>query len=187
MKRVAIYARVSTIDQDPEMQIIELKEYVDRHKDMELYKVYKDKTSGAKESRPELNELQKDARKGLFDHIVFWKIGRLGRNAIHVQTLANEWRKLGISFSITTMDIDTDTPTGKFIFGIMAQFAEMEREMIRERTKVKLNQIQNKIKEKGEYITKDGKTIKRLGRPAGSKDKKRRKKSGYYMRWANKD
>jgi len=185
MKQVAIYARVSTIDQNPEIQVKELKEYVEKNHEMELYRVYKDKTSGAKDSRPELNKLMTDARAHRFNHVVFWKVGRLGRNAIHVQTVANEWKKLGITFSITTMDIDTSSPVGRFIFGILAQFAEMERAMIRERTSVALKQIKETIKEEGEYKTKDGKVIKRLGRPKGSKDKKQRKKSGYYKRWAD--
>lgn len=169
MKLVAIYARVSTLDQHPENQIISLKEYVDNRKDWELFKLYQDKVSGAKQSRPQLDQLMKDARQRKFDHVVFWKVDRLGRNAIHVQTIANEWKKLGIDFTITTLGIDTSTTSGRFIFGIMAQFAQMEREMTSERTKL----AYQKAKKQGKH----------WGRPKGSKDKKPRKKSGYYIRW----
>jgi len=183
--KAAIYLRVSTLDQYPENQLLELKEYILRN-NMELYKIYEDRTSGAKESRPALNRLMEDARKGMFKHVVFWKIDRLGRNAIHTQTVVSEWRKMGITFTITTNDIDTSKPTGMFIFGIMAQYAQMERAMIIERTNAGLRRVRGNIEKNGYHITKDGKKIRKLGRPKGSKDKKLRRKSGYYERWAGK-
>jgi len=182
--KVAIYARVSTIDQHPENQINELNEFVANRNDWELVDEYIDKTSGAKDSRPELDRLMKDARLKKFNHVIFWKVDRLGRNAIHTQTVANEWKKLGISFTITTLGVDTSTPTGKFIFGIMAQFAEMERALTIERTKLAMKRIKKDIDDKGFHVTKDGKKIKKLGRPKGSKDRKQRRKSGYHKRWS---
>jgi DNA invertase Pin-like site-specific DNA recombinase len=184
--KVAIYVRVSTLDQNPENQSIELLDYVKRFSDYELHKVYEDKVSGAKDSRPALDKLMQDSRKKLFDHVIFWKVDRLGRNAIHTQTVAEEWRKLGITFTITTLGIDTSTPAGKFIFGIFAQFAEMERALIIERTNLSLSRIRKEIEEKGYYINKDGEKRTTLGRPKGQKDKKVRTKSGYYQRWAKK-
>ena len=124
-----------------------------------------------------------DAIKKLFNHIIFWKVDRLGRNAIHTQTVAEEWKKLGITFTITTLGIDTSTPAGKFIFGIFAQFAEMERALIIERTNLALNRIKKTLKEDNVYITKAGKKIKKLGRPKGKKDSKPRPKHGYYKAW----
>ena len=167
------------------MQSDEIKKYCN-YKDWEIQQEYMDKVSGAKDSRPALDNLMKDARKGKFKHIVFWKIDRLGRNAIHIQTIAEEWKKLGISFTITTMDIDTSKPSGMFIFGIFAQFAQMERALTVERTKTKILQIKKSIDEKGYYKTKDGKKITSLGRPKGKKDSRPRRKSGYYQRWVNK-
>ena len=95
-----------------------------------------------------------------------------------------EWKKLGITFTITTLRIDTSIPTGKFIFGIMAQYAELEREQIVERTNLAIKRIKKSLDEKGYYITKEGKKIASLGRPKGKKDKKRRRKSGYHQRWS---
>jgi len=181
---VVIYVRVSTLDQHPENQLVVLKEYVDRRNDMKLVDVYEDKVSGAKESRPALDRLMKDARKKKFDHVVFWKVDRLGRNAIHTQTVVQEWKKLGISFTITTLDIDTSTPSGEFMFGLMAQYAQMERALIVERTNAGLNRVKRNIEKKGYHKTDSGKKIKKLGRPKGSKDKKKRRKSGYYQRWS---
>ena len=179
-KKIALYIRVSKLDQDPEIQEKELRKYV---RGEDVIAVYKDRISGAKDSRPELDRLMRDARKKRFNHVIFWKVDRLGRNAVHTQTIVNEWKKLGISFTISTLDIDTSTPVGKFIFGIFAQFAEMERALIKERTQVKIDQIQKTIAEKGKYKTKSGDIITKLGRPKGSKDKKQRRKSGYYRRY----
>lgn len=182
MKKLALYIRVSKLDQNPEIQEKELMDYA-RLRGEDVIAVYKDRISGAKDNRPELDRLMRDARKKLFNHVIFWKVDRLGRNAVHTQTVVNEWKRLGISFTITTLDIDTSTPVGKFIFGIFAQFAEMERALIKERTQVKIDQIQKTISEKGKYRTKSGDIITKLGRPKGSKDKKQRRKSGYYKRY----
>ena len=181
--KIAIYSRVSTLDQHPENQTVALKEYVANHKDWELYEVYEDKTSGAKESRPALDKMMQDARKHMFQHVVFWKVDRLGRNAIHVQTLANEWRNLGIDFTITTLGIDTSTPIGKFLFGILSQFAEMERSLIIERTNLGLNRVKKNLKDGHKHIAKSGRSITQLGRPVGKKDSHPRAKGGYYKAW----
>jgi len=169
--KVAIYARVSTIDQHPENQLMVLKEYVQRQKDWELFDIYTDKTSGAKQSRTNLNRLMQDTRRGLIDVVVIWKIDRLGRSSQHMFQIVEEWKKKGIELVITTLGIDTSTPSGKLIFGIMAQIAEFERELTRERTLLAI-----------ERRRKDGKPI---GRPKGSKDsaKVKRNKSSYYQGW----
>jgi len=182
MVKVALYARVSTLDQTPENQLYQLQEYVENRKNFEIYDIYEDKISGTKDTRPSLDRLMQDARKHKFDHVIFWKVDRLGRSALHTYQVVEEWRKLGISFSITTLGIDTSVPTGKFIFGIMAQFAELEREQIVERTNVAMGRIKKSIEKKGYFITKEGKKITSLGRPKGKKDTTSRKKRGYYLR-----
>ena len=179
--KVAIYIRVSKGDQTTENQKFDLQNYV-KARDIDVYKWYEDVVSGAKDSRPQLDQMLQDGRKRLFSHVIFWKIDRLGRNALHTQQIVEEWRKHNISFTITTLDIDTSTPAGKFIFGIFAQFAEMERAMIIERTQTSMNRIKQEIAKKGYYITKEGKRITTLGRPKGKRDKATRKKRGYYLR-----
>ena len=171
--RVALYIRVSKLDQHPENQEIELKEYANRH-NFEIYKIYIDKISGAKDTRPALNGLMTDARKKMFKAVIIWKVDRLGRSVAHMSQVIQEWQNLGIDLIITTLGIDTRTPTGKLILGILSQIAEFERELIRERILLGL-----------ERRKKEGKP---LGRPKGAKDKnpKGRRKSGYYVRWAKK-
>ena len=167
---VALYCRVSKLDQHPENQIIELKDYSKRN-NFEIYKIYIDKISGAKDTRPALNDLMTDARKKMFNTVLIWKVDRLGRSVAHMSQVIQEWQNLGIDLIITTLGIDTRTPTGKLILGILSQIAEFERELIRERILLGL-----------ERRKKQG---KKLGRPKGSKDKERRSKSGYYRRWQN--
>jgi len=168
--RVSLYCRVSKLDQHPENQEIELKDYAKRN-NFEIYKIYIDKISGAKDTRPALNELMTDARKKMFNAVLIWKVDRLGRNTAHMVQLVQELQNLDIELLITTLGIDTRKPVGKLILGVLSQIAEFEREQIRERIILGL-----------ERSKKEG---KKLGRPKGSKDKERRRKSGYYRRWAN--
>jgi DNA invertase Pin-like site-specific DNA recombinase len=182
--KVAIYCRVSKEEQNPENQKVELLNYVRNHPELELYKVYEDKISGVKDSRPELDRLMQDARKHLFNHVVIWSVDRLGRSPAHFFQIVEEWSKLGISFSITTLGIDTSTPVGKFITGILSQVAELERQFTIDRINLSLKRIKREIETKGYYISKSGRKITKLGRPKGRKDSKPRRKSGYYQRWA---
>lgn len=184
--KVALYVRVSKADQHPENQEIELKQYAMAH-NFEIYDIYIDRISGAKDSRPALNDLMTDARKKMFKAVIIWKVDRLGRSVAHMTQVIQEWQNLGIDLIITTLGIDTRTPTGKLILGIFSQIAEFERELIRERINLGISRCKQELKDKGYYVKKDGKKITKLGRPKGSKDKnpKGRRKSGYYRRWEN--
>ena len=171
MKKAAIYVRVSKVNQHPENQILELKEFA-KDKGFDIYFTYVDKISGSKDSRPALNELMRDARNKKINVVIAWKLDRLGRSLQHLIQIIQEWDKLGIDFICKTQPIDTTTPSSKLIFHIFGAIAEFEREIIRERILLGL-----------ERRKKQG---KKLGRPKGSKDKKTRRKSGYYQRWAGK-
>jgi DNA invertase Pin-like site-specific DNA recombinase len=170
--KAALYLRVSTQDQTTLNQELELKRFCERE-DIKIYKIYKDEgISGSKTTRPGLDQLLQDMRKKSFGCVVVWKFDRLGRSTAHLLQVLEELKKKNVRLIATSQNIDTFTPMGKFFFTILSGFAEMEREMIRERIKLGL-----------ERRKKQG---KKLGRPKGSKDKKRRTKSGYYQRWANK-
>lgn len=184
--KIAIYARVSKDEQNPQNQIQELQAYVENHPDMILFDVYQDKISGIKDSRPDLDRLMNDARLHKFDHVALWKIDRLGRSTLHFHQIIDEWNKLDISFSITTLGIDTSTPVGKFVIGLLAQVADLERQFTIERINLSLKRAKKSIDERGFYITKEGKKITKLGRPKGKRDSKARRKSGYYQRWSKK-
>ena len=168
--KVAIYLRVSTLDQTTLNQELELQSYC-RREGHEIYKIYKDEgVSGIKESRPKLDLMLQDMRTKSFDAIVVWKFDRLGRSTAHLLQVLEELKNKNIRLIATSQNIDTSTPMGKFFFTILSGFAEMEREIIRERILLGLKRRK-----------KQGKL---LGRPKGSKDKKRRKKGGYFLRYA---
>jgi len=164
-KICAIYARVSTEEQNPENQVKELK-IVSSQQNYMIYDVYVDKVSGSKSTRPELMRLMKDAKDKRFDVVLCWKLDRLGRSLQHLIKLVNYFRQWQIDFICTTQHIDTTTPSGKLVFHIMAALAEFERELISERTKLGL---------------KNAKNVGKRG-----KDKKKRKKGGYYLRYQKK-
>jgi len=183
-KRVALYVRVSKLEQHPENQEIELKQYAKNH-NFKISDIYEDRISGAKDSRPRLNDLMTDARKKQFAAVIIWKVDRLGRSVAHMAQIIQEWDNLGIDLIITTLGVDTRTPAGKLVLGVLMQIAEFERELIRERIQLGLERRKRELKTKG-YFIKDGKKITKLGRPKGKKDEGRRRKSGYYQRWAKK-
>lgn len=186
--KVSIYARVSTEDQQTENQTEELQEYVNNHRNWELYETYTDKITGKSDRRPGLDRLMQDARKRKFNHIVFWKVDRLARNSLVFFQVLDEWENLGITYSVASLGIDTNTSHGKFVVGILEQVAELGRRDIVEKTNLALKRIKRNIDKKGFHITKDGKKITSLGRPKGKKDNpsKPRRKSGYFERWASK-
>src|SRR5213594_3682248 len=132
--RVGIYARVSTLgEQYPENQLIELRRYCEA-RGWTVFREYVDRgVSGAKERRPALDELLKDAKRKRFDVLVCWRLDRLGRNLRHLVTLIEDLQALGIAFVSLGEGIDCTTPAGKLQLHILAALAEFERGRIRER------------------------------------------------------
>jgi DNA invertase Pin-like site-specific DNA recombinase len=123
------YARVSTDDQDLALQTDELKK-------VGCKRVFADKTSGTKSDRPELAAALSHLREG--DVLVVWKLDRLGRTVKGLVDLVGELAGRKVQFRSLTDGIDTTTPAGRFFFHVMASLAEMERELIAERTKAGL-------------------------------------------------
>jgi DNA invertase Pin-like site-specific DNA recombinase len=133
--KIALYARVSTTDQNCEMQLRELRDYAAARK-WTVHAEYVDTGwSGAKASRPELNRLMADARKRRFDGVLCWKLDRWGRSVADSIKSIQELTSLGIRFIAVTQNIDSDesNPMARFLLVIMSAFAELERELIRER------------------------------------------------------
>ncbi|MFJ4656531.1 recombinase family protein [Nocardia sp. NPDC088792] len=124
------YARVSTTDQDPQLQLDALKA-------AGAERVYTDHgVSGAKAERPELDRCLDHLREG--DVLAVWKLDRLGRNTVHVLQLIEQLTERGIGFRSLTEGIHTDGPMGKAMLTIMMAFAELERDTIIERTRAGL-------------------------------------------------
>ena len=160
MKRVAIYARVSTHNgQNPEMQVAEIRRYcsdrglivVDEYVDAGI--------SGSRESRPALDRLMSSCRRRLIDTVVVYRYDRFARSLRQLVNALEEFRALGIDFVSLHEGVDTSTPNGRLVFGIFASIAEFERELIRDRVRSGLASAKSKGK--------------RLGRPRVNLDLKR--------------
>jgi len=123
------YARVSTSDQNLDLQLSALKK-------IGCEKLYQDQMSGTKTNRPGLEMALEVLREN--DTLVVWKLDRLGRTVKGLIELVNKLEKKNIHFKSITDNVDTSTPSGRFFFHIMASLAQMERELIAERTKAGL-------------------------------------------------
>lgn len=143
--RVAIYARVSTLNsQDPQVQINELREYCG-HRDWKIVGEYTDRgVSGSKDSRPELDRLMSDASRRRFDAVVVWKFDRFARSVSHLLRGLEAFKSLRIEFVSLSEQVDTSSPTGKMVFTVLGAVAELERSLIAERVKAGLRNARAK-------------------------------------------
>jgi len=149
MKKAAIYTRVSTLDQHPEMQRQELVEYVKR-RGWSLYKEYSDKgVSGTKERRPALDALLEDCRQKRFEVLVVWKFDRFARSLKQLVNALELFRTLGIGFVSCTEAIDTSLPHGEMLFQIIGAIAQWERSLIVERVRAGLQHARSQGKRLG--------------------------------------
>jgi len=131
--RIAIYARVSTKDQSCELQLRDLRAYCSA-RGFSLEREYVDVgESGARDSRPQLNELMGAARKRQFDAVIVWRFDRFARSTKHLLLALEEFRSLGIQFISYQENIDTSSPLGQALFTIVSAVAQLERDLIRER------------------------------------------------------
>lgn len=174
-KKVAIYARVSKVDesQDPMNQLKPLRSWADSL-GFEVVQEYVDFVSGGNSNRPQFQQMLSDAKQRKFNTILTWSLDRFSREGIsntlhYLETL----KKNGVALkSLQEGWLDTsDESMGQLLIAIFSWVAAQERARISERTKAGLI----RAKENG----------KMLGRPNGARDKKRRKRSGYLLRWQN--
>lgn len=128
-KMIIGYARVSTVEQNLSLQIDALEK-------AGCEKICEDNIFGSKDDRPGLNQALEILREG--DTLVVWKLDRLGKSLKSLITLTGELEDKGIDFKSITDSIDTSTPVGRFFFHMMASLAQMERELISERTRAGL-------------------------------------------------
>ena len=168
--KIAIYCRVSTKDQNPENQKLQLEEYANRMN--YSYEIFEE-TESTRRIRPIKQALMTRLRRKEFEGVLVLKLDRWARSLNELLFDISELTDKGIIFMSMRDNIDLATSTGKLQFHILSAFAEFERAMIRERTMDGLS----RAKANG----------KRLGRPSGSKDKKKRRKAGYLLRYTNEE
>jgi DNA invertase Pin-like site-specific DNA recombinase len=161
-RRVALYARVSTTGQSTENQIVELRQAAERLGWQVAAEFVDHGISGAKgrQDRPRFDALLKGVARRDFDVVAAWSVDRLGRSLIDLIGFLQELHGVGIDLYLHQQGINTTTPAGKALFGMLGVFAEFEREMIRERVNAGLA----RARERG---TRSGLPI---GRPKVSED-----------------
>jgi len=135
MKRAAVYVRVSTVDQHPETQLLDLRQFATQ-KGLQIIGEYVDHgICGARARRPALDKMMEDARRHKFDVLMVWSCDRLARSTKHLLQTLDELNGFGIQFLSQREAIDTEGPLGRAIIVIVSAMAELERCIIIERVK----------------------------------------------------
>src|SRR5713226_8084000 len=133
-KTVALYARVSAMDQSCDMQLEDLRHYA-KQRFGRCYEFVDEGVSGTQRRRPQLDALMQNARKRRFDVVLVWKFDRFARSVRHLVDGLDEFKALGIDFVSYTEGVDTTTPTGQLLFHIVGAVAQFERDLIAERVR----------------------------------------------------
>ena len=143
-KRVAIYCRVSTIEQAEEgysidEQNVKIREYCERE-GHEIYNLYEDRGISGKNitNRPGIKQLLEDATNNKFDLVIVWKLNRISRKLLDILNIVDLLNKHNIAFRSLTESFETETPSGKLQLNIMGAIGEFERETIAENVKLGL-------------------------------------------------
>jgi DNA invertase Pin-like site-specific DNA recombinase len=163
--RVAIYARVSTLNhgQDVSLQTRDLQQFAAARSWMIAGEYIDAGVSGSKDSRPELNRLMADAHKRRFDVVCVWRFDRFARSVSHLLRALETFKALGIDFVSYSEQMDTRTPAGKMVFTVLGAVAELERSLIVERVRAGLRNARAKGKQLGRpRVSVDASKVSRL-------------------------
>lgn len=165
----ALYGRVSTHKQNTENQKVRLLQYgIDNNLKFDLF----EEIESTRKTRPIKQELLQRLRKGEYKEVIVYKLDRWARSSTELILEIQELMSKGVRFVSISDNLDFSTSSGRLHFQILAAFAEFERSLISERTK--------------EGLARTKMQGTQLGRPLGSKDSKKRPKSGYIIREAKK-
>jgi DNA invertase Pin-like site-specific DNA recombinase len=132
--RAALYARVSTTGhgQDVGLQLDELRQVAAQRR-WQVVEYVDVGVSGSQDSRPALDRMMADARRGKLDVVAVWRFDRFARDTRNLLVTLEEYRQLGVEFISLREQVDTSTPMGKAMFTIISAISELERDLIRER------------------------------------------------------
>ena len=134
MKTVALYLRVSTVDQHPETQLHDLRAMA-QQRGFQIVAEYTDRISGTKARRPGLDDLLRDARRGRFQVVLVWASDRIARSVRHFLEVLDEFNRLNVEFVSFRENLDTGGPLGRAVVIIIGAIAELERNLIIERVR----------------------------------------------------
>lgn len=142
--KIALYARVSTDGQDPEVQLQALRAHATQRGWIIVEEFVDHGYSGAKEKRPALDRMMKAAWTGRFQAVLVWRFDRFARSTKHLITALEQFHSLNINFISLQEQFDTATPIGHAMFTIIGAMAQLERDIIRERVKAGLNRARQR-------------------------------------------
>ena len=179
-KRVALYARVSTLDkgQDPETQLVQLRGYA-QARNFEVITEFIDYASGTTEDRTQYKLMMAAAKKRKIDVVLVWRYDRFARSTQALMNALNEFQSLGIDFISYQENIDTTTPTGELIFHVMASLAQFESSLISQRVKagmarakaqgkhIALPPIAKELQEKIIELQREGVSMNKISKTLG--------------------
>ena len=167
--QTALYLRVSTSQQKPDLQADGLRRYAERA-GLEIVGEYLDiAVSGRKEGRPKLQELMRAAHNHEFACVLVWKFDRFARSVAHLLKALEEFNHLGIRFISVQDQIDTESPMGKAMFTIIGVMAELESSLISERVMAGMAAARARGKHVGRPAT-PARLVERIEELAGSTD-----------------
>jgi len=160
--RIALYARVSTADEDTDLQLVELRRYAAARGWVIVADFVDRGVSGAGTRRPALDQLWAAARRRDVDGIVVWRFDRFSRSVSNLVRALEEFRGLGVAFISIHEQIDTSSPTGRVVFAVVATMAEFEREILRERVRAGLSRARERGVQLGRPLKLDPLEVLRL-------------------------
>jgi len=168
IKKVALYIRVSTLDQSTDMQRDDLIEYCVK-RGLEVYKIYEDKASGTTSNRPALNDLLSDAHQRKYDTVLCWKIDRFFRSLRDLINTLQLLEQLGIEFiSFKDHNFDTTTEHGRLMMHIIAALSEYEVALLKVRVRAGLEHAKRKGIKLGRPKINKGGDIQKLRKEGDS-------------------
>ena len=134
MKRVALYYRVSTVEQHVENQLIQLRD-LSAKRGYQIVGEYIDRISGVKSRRPGLDALMKDARRGKFDLVFVSGFDRIARSVRDLLQILDELESLGVEFASAREAIDTSGPMGRLFLTLIGAISALERDILKDRVR----------------------------------------------------
>jgi DNA invertase Pin-like site-specific DNA recombinase len=158
MTRAALYMRVSTVDQHPETQLLDLRQMA-AQRGLDIVREYTDRISGVKAKRPGLDAMMADARRGQFDVVLVWASDRIARSVKHFLDVLDELNRLKIEFVSFRESIDTGGPLGRAIVIIIGAVADLERNLIIERVRAGMR----RARLEGQHIGRNPLILDRAG------------------------
>ncbi len=158
-KRAVLYYRVSKDEQNCENQKADLYRYCEFRHWKVTGEYQDDAISGLKKSRPGLDAMMEKIRRGHYDILLVWSYDRLARNVSHLIMTLDELKSLEVDFASYKQQLDTTSPMGHMMFTVFAGFAQLERDMISERTKASLSRLKARGVRLGRPVEGDEQTI----------------------------